>query len=206
MNSPPSPSLAFTSRDLFLGVALVGVLLGVFSTFGMFFAAPLALVIAIGLFYYGHRQQRRPYIWAARSLMLPAACLTAIVLFGRVFFGAGPIYSRAKWPTLVSEIATAAGADLDGVRVSCLGAFLDEEYVWRQRVPRENLEMLIAKLELAEQQAAQAETYRYQVPYLWRPTKKPENRYFTGYLDEGETVMIHDPTTEWLHVYYHWDF
>lgn len=204
---PRSQSLTFSSRDLFLGVALVAALLGTYLTFGMFYAAPTALFIAIGLFYSGHRLKRRPYIWAARLLMLPAACLTGVALFANLFFGIGPVYSRNQWPWPISEIAAASGANLDGARVTCYFVdALDAEYVWRQRVPAARVDEVVAKNHLIEHTSAPQEWRPSDFPIWWRPGHTPNSRYFTGYLGKGDCALMYDPTTEWLYVWWYYDW
>jgi hypothetical protein len=211
MNSHSSPSLAYSSRDLFLGVALVGVLLGVFSTFGLFFAAPLALAVSIALFYYGHRQKRRPYIWAARLLMLPSACLTGVVVFAMFMFGAGPVYSRSDWPDSIYYIARVAENDTSNVKMSSLGRFIDEEYVWRQPFISSKLPDLADKFQLTEIPPQDVSPEFFEVfPYLWRPSFGPNCTFYaTQGFDtvsrgnDGEHYYImFDPDTQMLYVWY----
>lgn len=209
--SAPQPSLAFTSRDLFLGVAVVAVLLGVYSTFGLVYAAPVALGIAIALCYWGYRSRRRAYLWAGGILMLPATGLTGIVSFIMIMFGIGPVHDQDDWPGEIRGFARIGQCDTSDVKVSCLESFIDSEYVWRQPFPYEKLPELVANGAFESiEPAAVSPNFFAAFPYLWRPAMGPNCEFYAttefdpdGRGPDGEHYyLMHDRDRGLLYVWY----
>jgi hypothetical protein len=171
--------LAYTSADLLVAVTLFGLVLGGYTAFGPWGAAPIAFVSAVLLNCLGHHYQRRLARVLGRLLILPAFLATVGALYFGILFGILPERFTGNWPDQVEETARVADASLDDVRVAKLPGFLDTEYVWRQSVPADGLESVVQHLGAKPHSSGTAPPEFFAAfPFLWRPSQTGHHRFF----------------------------
>jgi hypothetical protein len=210
LDAPP-PSFAYTSRDLFLGVALVAVLFGVYANFGLLFATPLLFAMAsFVLRRIGRQRDRREYTHAGRFVMLPAIGLAFIALLAYGLLSVGPIYSPSNFPDEVHGIADIGGTDVGSAKVTCLGRFLDSDYVWRQPLPATKVANVASELHL-EKIAPDRVSSRFfsSFPLIWRPTPTEQCEFYASPdffedllgNDGDQYAVMYDPDSQLVYIW-----
>jgi hypothetical protein len=199
---------AFSSAEMLIGVGLLAAVLGAYSQFGIWGAAPVSLAVAVFCIFVGHRFQRRVARWAGRILIVPALPATLWVLVLNVVLGQGPLLLQFHWPRAVEQIAKIAGDDLAGAKVYSLGGLLPHEHVWRQHIPRQNLGKVIDAIKLQSvSNTKDAQRYLQKFPASWRPEFTANCEFYTPdgvleYEGEGERwIVMYDSGNEWLYVW-----
>jgi hypothetical protein len=101
-----------------------------------------------------------------------------IFLWG--FLGVGPVWMRSSWPHELQRIADRLPADeLSGIKVYCLGEFIDSEHVWRASAPRSILETLQKDLQLeAIDRKDVPNRFWSKPPWWWNPDRNADGEFF----------------------------
>jgi len=211
MNAPSSPSLAFTSRDLFLGVALIAIMLGVYGNFGLLFTAPLVFAMSwFILLRIGQRTQQHKYSRAASFMMLPTFGLSFAAILAYGLLSVGPIYSTSNFPDEVHRIADIGRTDVASAKVACLGRFLDADYVWRQPLPATKLPEVVAALYLEKIARDQVlREYYSAFPLIWRPAPTEQCEFFASpdffedrFGNDGDQyAVMYDPDSQLIYIW-----
>lgn len=208
--------ISFSMRDLLVGVAIVAVLITAYGNFGWLAIGPGLLGLSILLMRWGERRQHLAASRTGVMLLFLGGLISLAALGAYLLLGLGPRLNRNRWPDIVHEIANAAGDDLRGARVHGLGSdFLDDSYIWRQRVPRDRIEAVSKKIASHQVEGDDVPAWFFaSFPWSWLPSRTEESRFYSpgtasdgfGADYEDTIILMYDPETEMLFGWRHWRF
>ncbi len=138
-----SKGARFSIVELLMAMACVGLVFGANSRFGVAAAAVVGFILSLIWLFRFLFTKRRWFALLPIFGLVASALTIGVALLAWAVFGVGPVLRQSNWPPDLVEMQTLVGGELDGVRVSGLGGFLDEAHVWTFRATPEQAARIV---------------------------------------------------------------
>ena len=174
----PDIPIRFSVREFLIAIAGFALILGGFTSFGMFGACCAALVVGTLFMFCGRKTNRNWMLWSGFAIILPAICTLGCLLAGWLVFGTGPVLFAARHPTGFTQMVRVADTNTQESKIFCLGKFLDSEHVWRLKLEPEGLDLLISHYGLVPVTSDHVPPdFGRLFPHWWQPQQNKQSRY-----------------------------